>query len=171
MSESRATPSESQPLPLIKLVHQVLILTPRKSYAFNDFYGFGYDGVSRDNYKILRFYDERIFEDRHTGKYDPPVEIYDLKANSWKTLDISLDWVVYSPCTALSAFRGDKLSLLHQRIYEDHDQVGETTVWVTNSVKDKVVSWTKLFVVWRPDLPAFNLGEVPPHSVFFIDQK
>ncbi|XP_010424294.1 PREDICTED: F-box/WD-40 repeat-containing protein 1-like [Camelina sativa] len=191
----------------------------RKSYAVNDFYGIGYDGASRDNYKILRFYNKNIFEDDRfpTDKYDPPVEIYDLKSNSWKTLDIPLDWCVYSPCVgvslkgnmywiagenhgppfiqsfdfsterfkhmslipfvegpydnvALSAYRGDKLSLLRQHIYEEHD-LGEIEVWVTNSVKDRVVSWTKLFVVWRPDLPSFDLGEDPPHSVFFIDQN
>ncbi|XP_010456693.1 PREDICTED: F-box/WD-40 repeat-containing protein 1-like [Camelina sativa] len=195
------------------------VTKPRNSYAFNDYYGIGYDGASRDNYKILRFYNEDIFGDNRcpTAKYDPPVEIYDLKSNSWKTLDIPLDWTVTSPCAsvslkgnmywiageyhgpsfiqsfdfsterfkrlslipfvegpydnvALSAYRGDKLSLLRQRIYEEHDQLGEIEVWVTNSVKDMVVSWTKLFVVWRPDLPAFDLGEDPPHSVFFIDQ-
>ncbi|XP_010424231.1 PREDICTED: F-box/WD-40 repeat-containing protein 1-like [Camelina sativa] len=60
------------------------VTKPRKSYAVNDYYGIGYDGVSRDNYKILRFYNENIFEDNRcpTGKYDPPVEIYDLKSNS-----------------------------------------------------------------------------------------
>ncbi|XP_010430646.1 PREDICTED: F-box/WD-40 repeat-containing protein 1-like [Camelina sativa] len=196
------------------------VTKPRKSYAVDDFYGIGYDGVSRDNYKILRIYNKDIFEDNGfpTDKYDPPVEIYDLKSNSWKTLDSPLDWCVYSPCAgvslkgnmywiagenhgppfiqsfdfsterfkhmsiipfgcgaydnvALSAFRGDKLSLLRQPIDEEHYQLGEIEVWVTNSVKDRVVSWTKLFVVWRPDLPQFNLGEDPPHSMFFIDQK
>ncbi|MCI23821.1 F-box/kelch-repeat protein, partial [Trifolium medium] len=59
------------------------------------FHGFGYDHV-RDDYKLIRhisFFhvtdeDEDVpWEDR---SYDPLLEIYSLRSNSWKILDIDM---------------------------------------------------------------------------------
>ncbi|CAF2118491.1 hypothetical protein HID58_008234 [Brassica napus] len=61
-------------------------IKPSSSYTWFDIYGFGYDNVSRDNYKILRFKREKGCEE---------VEIYELKSQFWRSVDYSL---AYSWC-------------------------------------------------------------------------
>ncbi|KAJ4908775.1 putative F-box protein [Raphanus sativus] len=65
------------------------------SYARFDIYGFGYDNVSRDNYKILRFKREKGCEE---------VEIYEFKSQLWRSVDYSL---AYSWC----AWRDQAMSM------------------------------------------------------------
>ncbi|KAL1197444.1 F-box/WD-40 repeat-containing protein 1 [Cardamine amara subsp. amara] len=69
-----------------------------------NFYGIGYDNASRDDYKILRFYNGE-FEDEmgNMESHNPEVDIYEFKSSSWRTLDASsLDWFVVYQCKGVS---------------------------------------------------------------------
>lgn len=86
--------------------------------------------------------------------------------------------VPYSFCLwyiwlALSGFKKeDKLSLLHQgRFRGFKKQAADIEIRVTNNVKDRVVSWTKLFAVSRPDLPELCIFSCCPFPVHFIDKN
>lgn len=69
---------------------------------------------------------------------------------------------------ALSAFRGDVLSLLHKGKENENIEV-----WVTNKIKNGVIiAWTKFFnVVMRPDLPVLRASENIASPVHFIDEN
>ncbi|KAG7578145.1 F-box associated interaction domain [Arabidopsis thaliana x Arabidopsis arenosa] len=60
-------------------------------------YGIGYDGLSRDNYKILRFVISVFIENQYAN-----TDIYEFKSNSWKTFKVFLDWHVVTHCKGLS---------------------------------------------------------------------
>ncbi|KAG2294074.1 hypothetical protein Bca52824_040743 [Brassica carinata] len=125
-------------------------------------YGFGYDNVSRDNYKILRFKKELEYE---------VVEIYEFKSQLWRryTCHVSINGNMYwyagrdndnselksssNTCCVpfvngdwhspfLSGFGEDRLSLL-----SEHKDETMIQVWVTNKVTDEIVSWRKYFNV------------------------
>ncbi|ESQ29462.1 hypothetical protein EUTSA_v10024004mg [Eutrema salsugineum] len=59
------------------------IKQPLKSYP--EVYGFGYDNVSRDNYKILRMCKER------RRKFSTEIEIYEFKSKLWRSVDAALE--------------------------------------------------------------------------------
>ncbi|KAF8090258.1 hypothetical protein N665_0482s0050 [Sinapis alba] len=62
--------------------------------------GIGYNGLSRDGgYKILRFGGSAYSRYQHTNTV---VDIYELKSNSWKKYEVSLDWHVVTPCRGVS---------------------------------------------------------------------
>ncbi|XP_022553425.1 putative F-box only protein 15 [Brassica napus] len=129
-------------------------------------YGFGYDNVSRDNYKILRFKRELEYE---------VVEIYEFKSELWRRVDYSCAyyWYTWYTCHVsmngnmywyagrdndnselktssnvlisperhspfLSGFGEDRLSLL-----SEHKDETMIQVWVTNKVTDEIGSWSK----------------------------
>ncbi|XP_010490001.2 PREDICTED: F-box/WD-40 repeat-containing protein 1-like [Camelina sativa] len=74
------------------------------SYPGCYIYGIGYDGLSRDGYKFLRFVNG-VFttnEYSNTGLDKPEVYIYDFKLDSWKIIKVSLDWHVVSRCRSVS---------------------------------------------------------------------
>ncbi|ESQ56112.1 hypothetical protein EUTSA_v10027211mg, partial [Eutrema salsugineum] len=54
-------------------------IKPSNFYKRDDVYGFGYDKVSRDKYKILRFLDKSH------------IEIYEFKSKLWRSADAALD--------------------------------------------------------------------------------
>ncbi|ESQ56111.1 hypothetical protein EUTSA_v10026802mg [Eutrema salsugineum] len=58
---------------------QVEWIKPNNFYKKDDVYGFGYDNVSRDNYKILRLHDKTH------------IEIYEFKSKLWKSVNAALD--------------------------------------------------------------------------------
>ncbi|CAA7053364.1 unnamed protein product [Microthlaspi erraticum] len=62
-------------------LNQVKWIKPSTSYQKFDCFGFGYDNVSRDNYKILRL----GFHDRSD------IEIYEFKSRLWRSIDATLD--------------------------------------------------------------------------------
>ncbi|AEE76506.1 F-box and associated interaction domains-containing protein [Arabidopsis thaliana] len=201
--------------PCLNQVRWIFLLNP--SFRGCSCYGIGYDGLSRDSYKILRFVNGVFTKNEYanTGSYKPEVDIYELKSNSWKTFKVSLDWHVVLRCkglslkgnmywiakwnrkpdifiqsfnfstetfeplcslpvrydvhnvVALSAFKGDNLSLLHQS-----KETSKIDVWVTNKVKNGVsILWTKLFSVTRPDLPVLLAFENLSYPVHFIDKN
>ncbi|XP_010421105.1 PREDICTED: putative F-box protein At3g22650 [Camelina sativa] len=67
---------------------------------------------------------------------------------------------------ALSSFRGERLSLLHQ-----HGETLKIEVWVTNKLNDEVVSWTKYLDVSSPDLPTLHTDQDLAHPSYFIDKN
>ncbi|CAA7033133.1 unnamed protein product [Microthlaspi erraticum] len=71
------------------VLSQVIWIEPSTSspYKTGEFYGFGYDNVSRDNYKILRIH---IKPDGYKGKSSP--EIYEFKSKLWRSVNADLDW-------------------------------------------------------------------------------
>lgn len=199
-------------------LNQVRWIKPLTSSYKGCCYGIGYDGLSRDNYKILKFVNGAFTKNEYanTGSYKPEVDIYEFKSNSWKTFKVSLDWHVVTHCKgaslkgnmywiskwnrkpdifiqsfnfstetfeplcttlpfeyrvydvlALSAFRGDNLSLLHQS-----KETSKIEVWVTNKVKNGMsISWTKFFSVTRSDLPVLVASENISYPVHFIDKN
>ncbi|CAH2061307.1 unnamed protein product [Thlaspi arvense] len=52
-------------------------IKPSNSCKLFDIYGFGYDNVSRVNYKILRIYTSKV----------PEIEIYEFKSKLWRSVD------------------------------------------------------------------------------------
>ncbi|KAG7582986.1 F-box-like domain superfamily [Arabidopsis suecica] len=197
-------------------LNRIKWIEPMDFYSSNDFYGFGYDNVCRDEYKILRIFDGELEDESEiAGSYEPKIQIYDFKSDSWRIVDdTSLDWSIDPPCkgvsvkgnmywiahwnnrpdifiqsfdfstetfkivcdlpfkcgvldtTALSSFRGDRLSLLHQS--------GETMkieVWITNKLNDEVVSWTKYLDVTSLDLPMLHTDQDLAHPSYFIDKN
>ncbi|ESQ56110.1 hypothetical protein EUTSA_v10027458mg, partial [Eutrema salsugineum] len=58
---------------------QIEWIEPSHSYKWSDVYGFGYDKVSRDKYKILRLLDKSH------------IEIYEFKSKLWRSVDAALD--------------------------------------------------------------------------------
>ncbi|KAJ4897710.1 F-box/WD-40 repeat-containing protein 1 [Raphanus sativus] len=82
-------------------LNQVRWIKPESSYSINCFYGgIGYNGLSRDGgYKILRFGGNASFTNQYTNTM---VDIYELRSNSWKKYEVSLDWHVVTPCRGVS---------------------------------------------------------------------
>ncbi|CAH2061308.1 unnamed protein product [Thlaspi arvense] len=146
------------------ILSQIKLIEPSSSYNEFDIYGFGYDIVSRDNYKVLRISKE-YYKDESSE-----IEIYEFKSKRWRCVDATLEcdmWASVSiyrnmywlaqkrmgtECSLslsndqtvrvlLSSFGGDKLSLLHQDIHMEID------VWVTNKLTDGIVSWSKYYNV------------------------
>ncbi|CAN8287752.1 unnamed protein product [Cochlearia groenlandica] len=198
-------------------LNQVRWIKPENSYPVCCFYGIGYNGLTRDGYKIMRFMNN-VFSKNTGSYYNPKVDIYDFKSNSWKTCEVSLDWHVVSRCrgvslkgnmywiakwsykyeffiqsfsfskesfeplcsdlpiryggsdvVALSAFGGNRLSLLHRS-----QETSSFEVWVTNKVKKGVkTSWTKLFDMksHHDDLPLLHACENLASPVHFIDKS
>ncbi|CAL9220460.1 unnamed protein product [Arabidopsis halleri] len=67
-------------------LRQTRWIQPRNNFHRLDRYALGYD--NNRNHKILRFIDEYlIFENKVFG-----FEIYDLRSNSWRVLDVTPDW-------------------------------------------------------------------------------
>ncbi|ESQ47593.1 hypothetical protein EUTSA_v10022403mg [Eutrema salsugineum] len=81
-------------------------IKPMDFYLTNDFYGIGYDNVSRDGYKILRIFEGELEDDEREmiGSCEPVIQIYDLKSDSWRVLDndATLDWCIDPPCKGVS---------------------------------------------------------------------
>ncbi|CAA7033135.1 unnamed protein product [Microthlaspi erraticum] len=69
------------------VLSQGIWIEPSSPYKAREFYGFGYDNVSRDNYKILRIHTK---SDGYGGKSSP--EIYEFKSKLWRSVDATLDW-------------------------------------------------------------------------------
>ncbi|CAH2061216.1 unnamed protein product, partial [Thlaspi arvense] len=61
---------------------RVTWIEPSNSYEICDIYGFGYDNVSRDNYKILRINRFRLPSE---------IEIYEFKSKRWRSVDATLE--------------------------------------------------------------------------------
>ncbi|CAH2061249.1 unnamed protein product [Thlaspi arvense] len=57
-------------------------IEPLNSYEIYDMYGFGYDKVSRDNYKILRI---------NQGRLPLEIEIYEFQSKLWRSVDATLE--------------------------------------------------------------------------------
>ncbi|CAA7015398.1 unnamed protein product [Microthlaspi erraticum] len=69
---------------------------------------------------------------------------------------------------ALSSFRGDRLSLLHQR----GEETTKIEVWITNKVnEDEVVFWTKYLNVTNPNLPKLHTDQELTYPCYFIDKN
>ncbi|CAA7032955.1 unnamed protein product [Microthlaspi erraticum] len=149
---------------------------------YYDFYGVGYDNVSRDKYKILRL--------GFGTRYDiiKGVEIYEFESKVWRSVNATLECSPPSRCVSmngnmywiarktkiadsktetiiqtLSSFGGDRLSLLHR---EKHAKKIE--VWVTSKLTDDgTVSWSKYFSL-TPDPPKLGSCFDPRDSTTFI---
>ncbi|VVA98704.1 unnamed protein product [Arabis nemorensis] len=81
-------------------------IKPMDFYASSDFYGFGYDNVSRDEYKILRIFDGELDDESHEviRFSKPEIQIFDFKSDSWRVIDdTSFDWSIDPPCNGVSA--------------------------------------------------------------------
>ncbi|CAN8268728.1 unnamed protein product [Cochlearia groenlandica] len=195
-------------------------IEPIGFYSSNDYYGIGYDNVSREGYKIVRIFDGEAEEEEEEGEikgsYGPVVQIFDFKCDSWRVVDdCRFDWSIDPPCkgvslkgnmywvahwnnrpeifiqsfdfsaetfklvcyvpfkcnvldtAALSSYRGDSLSLLHQG-----NQTTNIEVWVTSKLDtDEVVSWTKYLTVNSPDLPTLHTDQDLAHPSYFIDKN
>lgn len=194
-------------------------IKPLGFYSVNDFYGIGYNNVSRDEYKILRIFEGELEDDEIAviGPCEPVIQIYDFKTNAWRIIvDVAtLDWSIDPPCkgvsikgnmywvahwnkkpelfilcfdfstetfkvvcnvpfhcsvldtASLSSFRGDRLSLLHQR-----EETTKIEVWVTNTLNgDDVVSWEKYLNVTNPDLPTLHTDHDLAHPSYFVDKN
>ncbi|CAA7033137.1 unnamed protein product [Microthlaspi erraticum] len=70
------------------VLNRVMWIEPSSPYKTGEFYGFGYDNVSRDNYKILRIHTKCDGQ----GKLSPEVEIYEFKSKLWRSVNATLDW-------------------------------------------------------------------------------
>ncbi|CAA7033138.1 unnamed protein product [Microthlaspi erraticum] len=60
-------------------------IEPSSSYEYSDVYGFGYDNVSRDNYKILRI-NVAVFQRESTD-----IEVYEFKSKFWTSVNATLE--------------------------------------------------------------------------------
>ncbi|CAH2061122.1 unnamed protein product [Thlaspi arvense] len=64
------------------MLNRFRLIQTSKSYNRFDIYGFGYDSVSRDNYKILRI---------NQGQLSTEIEIYEFKSKLWRSVDATLE--------------------------------------------------------------------------------
>ncbi|KAG7626222.1 putative F-box protein [Arabidopsis thaliana] len=89
-------------------------IEPMDFYSSNDFYGFGYDNVCRDEYKLLRIFDGEIEDESEiAGSYEPKIQIYDFKSDSWRIVDDTrLDWSIDPPCKGVSV-KGNMYWIAH----------------------------------------------------------
>ncbi|XP_018490370.2 putative F-box protein At3g22650 [Raphanus sativus] len=197
---------------------RIKCIKPMSFYSVNDFYGIGYDNISREEYKILRIFEGELEDDERAviGPCEPVIEIYDFKSNAWRIIvdEAALDWSIDPPCkgvsikgnmywvahwnkkpvlfilcfdfstetfkvvcnvpfqcsvldtASLSSFRGDRLSLLHQR-----EETTKIEVWVTKTLDDDVVSWEKYLDVTNPDLPTLHTDHDLAHPSYFVDEN
>ncbi|KAL0855670.1 hypothetical protein Bca101_060823 [Brassica carinata] len=193
-------------------------IKPMSYYSDNDFYGIGYDNVSRDEYKILRIFEEELEDDESSviGPCEPVIQLYDFKTNAWRIIvdEATTDWSIDPPCkgvsikgnmywvahwnkkpelfilcfdfssetfrvlcnvpfqcsvldtASLSIFRGDRLSLLHQR-----EETTKIAVWVTDTVNADVVSCEKYLNVTNPDLPTLHTDHDLAHPSYFVGKN
>ncbi|CAH2047830.1 unnamed protein product [Thlaspi arvense] len=64
------------------ILRGVTWIEPSNSYRRSDVHGFGYDNVSRDNYKILRINKDELPSE---------IEIYEFKSKLWRSVDATLE--------------------------------------------------------------------------------
>ncbi|VVA98878.1 unnamed protein product [Arabis nemorensis] len=85
-------------------LNQVRWIKPLSYHTACCFYGIGYDNLSRDGYKIMRFMNGVFTKNEYanTGSYNPEVDIYEFNSNSWRTFRVSLDCHVVSRCRGVS---------------------------------------------------------------------
>ncbi|CAH2061250.1 unnamed protein product [Thlaspi arvense] len=144
------------------------------SYGLYDVYGFGYDNVSRENYKILRI---------NQGLLSSEIEIYEFKSKLWRSVDATLEcdhmwdyvsmngnmyWLARKKMvnseteSFIQCFRGDRLSLLHH-----HHTSGKIEVWLTSKLADGVVSWSKYLNVTHDPLVLPSTSRRRIHPTYF----
>ncbi|CAH8390002.1 unnamed protein product [Eruca vesicaria subsp. sativa] len=107
-------------------------IEPSTTYKYFDVFAFGYDSVSRDNYKILRI------DIDMGGETFKPICVPE---GTDRFHGSSVDRVL------LSGYGEDRLSLLQRHTYS------KTEVWVTNKLTDGDVSWSKYFSFTLADFP------------------
>ncbi|KAM3358730.1 F-box/kelch-repeat protein isoform X1 [Capsicum galapagoense] len=69
-----------------------LMLMPQQTYNYRFNYGFGYD-EALDDYKVLAIFDENC--KCHVNAYNLKIKIYNLKSDSWRTLDDIQSEMIY----------------------------------------------------------------------------
>jgi len=91
-------------------------IEPMEFYSSNDFYGIGYDNVCREEYKVLRIFDGEVEDESEiAGSYEPKIQIYDFKSDSWRIVDDTrLDWSIDPPCKGVSV-KGNMYWIAHWR--------------------------------------------------------
>ncbi|CAA7033132.1 unnamed protein product [Microthlaspi erraticum] len=65
------------------VLSRVIWIEPSSTYKTSDVFGFGYDNVSRDNYKILRI--------NYKKAKAPEIEIYEFKSKLWRSVNATLE--------------------------------------------------------------------------------
>ncbi|EOA29644.1 hypothetical protein CARUB_v10015146mg [Capsella rubella] len=92
------------------------------------------------------------------------IQSFDFSTETFKVVsDLPFECDVLD-IAALSSFRGESLSLLYQ-----HEETMKIEVWITNTLSDEVVSWTKYLDVSGFDLPTLHTDKDLAHPSYIID--
>ncbi|WZZ81585.1 hypothetical protein YC2023_102157 [Brassica napus] len=146
----------------------------RRSYDRSDVYALGYDKSTNRNHKILMYC---------YGYKEDECEIYDVKSDSWRTLDVKLHWGWGEEYFHVSAslkgntyfldrdghdemftgFLEEKLAALYMR-----SPISGMGIWVTTKTEPNKLLWSNFFKI--------NLEAIPRTSrfrtrSFFIDEE
>ncbi|CAN6904162.1 unnamed protein product, partial [Brassica oleracea] len=157
-----------RPMPWNPYLGQTRWIQTRRSYDRSDVYALGYDKSTNRNHKILMYC---------YGYKEDECEIYDVKSDSWRTLDVKLHWGWGEEYFHVSAslqgnayfldrdghdemFTGTNLSVFKRDI---HELIGEFVEGDLTSFADMKRVWlSRKFSYVYEALPSSNL-------VFFIE--
>ncbi|CAA7033136.1 unnamed protein product [Microthlaspi erraticum] len=96
------------------VLRRVKCIELSRSYQILDFFGFGYDNVSRDNYKILRInYTDFTYKKAKSLE----IEIYEFKSKLWRSVNATLECCPPSGAVSLN---GDMYFISQKTITVDN---------------------------------------------------